>query len=100
MSTKELEEKTMAFLFDMVNGYASPVVMDNLQMKLETDDEDDPYDCYVTIRKWVNGKWDLIETFYMCKYVTNGFLTYDRMLGDITACVKTHYESPKKKSWD
>lgn len=86
-------------MLDMVHGYMNMVVVDNIKVVYD-ENPDDPYDSAYEVRKKVNGKWELIDTYYFCKYTKDNFFDYDRMVEDISDCVEQHYEAPKKTSLD
>ena len=95
----QVEEETRVVLNSMMQGWGKPWIMDNIKIELD-EDEEDFYDSAVVVRKRINKKWEIMDTFFFRRYIEDGCMLYDKMSGDIVKCVQEHHENPKKKSFD
>ena len=94
----DLNSNVKQAMQDMVNGYIKDYVIDNIKL-VYYDDEEDPYDFSVEVRKKVMDRWDRMEEYYSTRYIKDSF-DYDRMVEDICEAVQRLHEAPKKKSFD
>jgi hypothetical protein len=83
-----------------LRGYIDPVEFNNIRIEFFYDDVNFR-DSQIYVKKKLNHKWELIDTFCFSKYFNDDFemITtwwYEDMLKEITECVNKHYETEKQ----
>lgn len=83
----------------------SEMNINNIIIKFDRADKfEDFISSWIDVRKFINGKPELLKTFYVEDYAGNYWEMITEpwvcdMINDITDLVMEHIEEPKKKEW-
>ena len=81
------------------------MTINNILIKFDrVEGEEDLLESWIEVRKFLYGKYELLENFYIQKYAGNYWDMITEpwvctMINDITELVEKHIEEPKKKGW-